>query len=87
MTLRSAIPRESVSRQPRCADTDGFSPHAAVRVKAHDRNRLEPLRRYITRPALSDERVQLNAAGQAALVPRPRPHLISLVSASLPCAK
>lgn len=57
----------------------------------------------ITRPALSDERVQLNAAGQvglrlktpwcdgtthlefmqrlAALIPRPRLHLISLVSA------
>ena len=75
----------------------------AVRVEAHDRKRLEQLCRYITRPALSDERVQLNAAGQvelklktpwrdgtthlvmsplefmqrlAALVPRPRLHLI-----------
>jgi hypothetical protein len=64
--------------------------------------------RYITRPALSDERVQLTAAGQvglrlktpwrdgtthlvmsplefmqrlAALVPRPRLHLMRLVSA------
>jgi len=70
--------------------------------------RLRGLCRYITRPALSDERVQLNAAGQvelklktpwrdgtthlvmsplefmqrlAALVPRPRLHLTSLVSA------
>ena len=86
----------------------GFNLHAAVRVEAHDRKRLEQLCRYITRPALSDERVQLNAAGQvelklktpwrdgtthlvmsplefmqrlAALVPRPRLHLISLVSA------
>jgi hypothetical protein len=77
--------------------------HAAVRVESHDRKRLEQLCRYITRPALSDERVQLNAAGQvelklkapwrdgtthlimtplefmqrlAALVPRPRLHLI-----------
>jgi hypothetical protein len=75
-----------------------------VRVEAHDRRRLEQLCRYITRPALSDERVQLNAAGQvelklntpwrdgttqlvmsplefmqrvAALVPRPRLHLIT----------
>jgi hypothetical protein len=67
------------------------------------RKRLEQPCRYITRPALSDERVQLNAAGQlelklktpwrdgtthlamsplefmqrlAALVPRPRLHLI-----------
>jgi hypothetical protein len=36
-------------------------------VEAHDRKRLEQLCRCITRPALSDERVQLNAAGQVAL--------------------
>ncbi len=53
--------------QPLCADIDGFSLHAAVRVEAHDRKRLEQLCRYITRPALSDERVQLNAAGQVEL--------------------
>jgi Putative transposase len=103
LTLRGATPRESAARQPLCADIDGFSLHAAVRVEAHDRKRLEQLCRYITRPALSDERVQLNAAGQvelklktpwrdgtthlvmsplefmqrlAALVPRPRLHLI-----------
>ena len=46
---------------------DGFSLNAAVRVEAHDRKRLEQLCRYITRPALSDERVQLNAAGQVEL--------------------
>jgi hypothetical protein len=56
-----------VSRQPLCADIDGFSLHAAVRVEAHDRKRLEQLCRYITRPALSDERVQINAAGQVEL--------------------
>ena len=36
---------------------DGFSLHAAVRVEAHDRKRLERLCRYATRPALSDEHV------------------------------
>ncbi|MFN8874537.1 MAG: transposase [Brevundimonas sp.] len=40
---------------------------AAVRVEAHDRKRLEQLCRFITRPALSDERVRLNTAGQVAL--------------------
>ena len=72
------------------------------------RQALEQLWRYITRPALANERVQTNAAGQvvlklktpwrdgtthlvmsplefmqrlAALVPRPRLHLIRLVSA------
>ncbi len=103
LTLRGAMPRETTARQALCADIDGFSLHAAVRVEAHDRKRLEQLCRYITRPALSDERVQINAAGQlelklktawrdgtthlvmsplefmqrlAALVPRPRLHLI-----------
>jgi hypothetical protein len=35
-----------------CADIDGFSLHAAVRVEGHDRKRLDPLCRYLTRPAL-----------------------------------
>jgi hypothetical protein len=38
-----------------------------VRVEAPDRKRLEQLCRYITRPALSDERVRLNDAGQVEL--------------------
>ena len=66
-TLRGAMPREATARQPLCADIDGFSLHAAVRVEANDRTRLEQLCRYITRPALSGERVQLNAAGQVVL--------------------
>ncbi len=67
LTLRGATPREAPVCQPLCADIDGFSLLAAVRVEANDRRRLEQLCRYITRPALSDERVQLNAAGQVAL--------------------
>jgi hypothetical protein len=63
LTLRGAMPREGTARQPLCADIDGFSLHAAVRVEAHDRKRLEQLCRDITRPALSDERVQFSAAG------------------------
>ena len=81
----------------------GFSLHTAVRCGADDRQTLEQLCRYITRPALANERVQTNAAGQvvlklktpwrnvtthlvlsplelthrlAALVPKPRLHLI-----------
>jgi hypothetical protein len=114
LTLRGAMPREATLRQPLCADIDGFSLHTAVRVEAHDRRRLEQLCRYITRPALSDERVQLNAAGQvelklktpwrdgtthlvmsplefmqrlAALVPRPRLHLIRFHGVLAPNAK
>jgi hypothetical protein len=61
------MPREAAARQRLCADIDGFSLHAAVRVEAHDRKRLERLCRYVTRPALSEERIQVNAAGQAQL--------------------
>ncbi len=61
LTLRGAMPRENRVRQPLCADIDGFSLHAAVRIQAHDRRRLEQLCRYITRLALSDERVQFDA--------------------------
>jgi len=33
LTLRGAMPQEATSRQPLCADIDGFSLHAAVRGK------------------------------------------------------
>ena len=65
--LATRIERETTTRQPLCANIDGFSLYAAVRVEAHDRKRLEQLCRYITRQALSDERVQLSAAGQVEL--------------------
>ena len=78
-----------------------------MRCGADDRQALEQLCRYITRPALANERVQTNAAGQvvlklktpwrdgtthlvmsplefmqrlAALVPRPRLHLIRFLA-------
>ena len=103
LTLRGAMAREGMAHELLCCDIDGFSLHAGVRVEVHKRKRLEQLCRYITRPALADERVQLNDAGQvelklkapwrdgtthlvmsplefmqrlAALVPRPRLHLI-----------
>jgi hypothetical protein len=114
LTLRGAMAREGMAHELLWCDIDGFSLHAAVRVEAHERKRLEPLCRYITRPALSDERVQLNAAGQvelklktpwrdgtthlvmsplefmqrlAALVPRPRLHLIRFHGVLAPNAK
>jgi hypothetical protein len=114
LTLRGATPRDTPARQTLCADIDSFSLHAAVRVEAHDRKRLEQLCRYITRPAQSEERVQLYAAGQvelklktpsrdgtthlvmsplefmqrlAALVPRPRLHLIRFHGVLAPNAR
>lgn len=97
------MPRDMDIKQNLYADNNGFNLHAAVRCASDDRLGLEQLCRYITRPALANERVQINAAGQvvvklktawrdgtthlvmsplgfmqclAALVPRPRLHLI-----------
>jgi hypothetical protein len=108
LAVQGAMPRDADFKQHLCADINGFSLHAAVRCGADGRQALEQLCRYITRPALANERVQTNAAGQvvlklktawrdgtthlimsplefmqrlAALVPRPRLHLIRLVSA------
>ena len=86
-----------------CAEAHGFSLHAGVRCGEHERVRLERLCRYITRPAIANERPGCNGKGEgvlqlkspwrvgtthlrmsplefmqrlAALVPRPRLHLI-----------
>ena len=67
LTVQGTMPRETDFKQNLCADIDGFSLHAAVRCGADDRQALEQLCRYITRPALADERVQTNAAGQVVL--------------------
>ena len=61
------MPRDGDFKQTLCADSNGFSLHAAVRCAADDRQALEQLCRTITRPALANERVQTNAAGQVVL--------------------
>ncbi len=45
----------------------GFSLHAGVAVRANQRNKRERLCRYITRPAIVNERLKRNRAGQLAL--------------------
>ena len=92
----------------------GFSLHAAVRWRADQRKELEQLYRYITRPAIANERLKRNRTGQvvlqlkspykdgtthvvmeplefmerlAALVPRPRLHLIRFYGVLAPNAK
>ena len=67
LTLQGACPGRRTSSRTLCADINGFSLHAAVRCGADDRQALEQLCRYITRPALANERVQTNAAGQVVL--------------------
>jgi hypothetical protein len=51
-----------------CAELDGFTLHAAVRVDgSRDRDRLEHLCRYVTRPALSSKRLSLGDQGRVVL--------------------
>jgi hypothetical protein len=42
----------------------GFSLRAGVAAKAHERNKLERLCRYISRPAVSEKRLSLTAQGK-----------------------
>ncbi len=42
---------------------DGFSLHAGVACKAHERKKLERLCRYITRPAVAEKRLSLSRNG------------------------
>ena len=62
LTVQGAMPRDADLKQRLCADIDGFSLHAAVRCATNDRQALEQLCRYITRPALANERVQTISA-------------------------
>ena len=65
--MQGAMPRDAARDQDLCVDHQGFSLHAAVRCDADERQRLEQLCRYIARPALANERVQINVAGQVVL--------------------
>jgi hypothetical protein len=63
LTLQGVMPRQTDLKQTLCADNDGFSLNAAGSCAADDRQALEQPCRYITRPALPNERVQTNAVG------------------------
>ncbi len=51
---------------PQCAQSRGFSLHAATAVPAHDRDKLEKLIRYTARPPLATERLQVLPNSQLA---------------------
>ena len=114
LSLRYASRRAAPITQQLCANAHGFSLHAGVRCDADRRSELEQLCRYVTRPAIANERLSVNRAGQvmlklktpyrngtthivmspmefmqrlAALVPRPRLHLIRFHGVLAPNAK
>jgi Putative transposase len=65
--LQAIPPRLEQSAPPLYANLNGFSLHAAVRCRAGERQKLEHLCRYITRPALANGRLTCNPAGQVVL--------------------
>jgi len=114
LSLRTVPTQEAPPTPGRCVNEQGFSLHAEVCCAAHQRKKLEHLCRYITRPAIANERLALNRAGQvvltlktpyregtthivmsplefiqrlAALVPRPRLHLIRFHGVLAPNAR
>ena len=67
LSLQTVPSQAADSTQPGCLNAHGFSLHAAVRCGAHRRKELERLCRYITRPAIANERLKRNPAGQVVL--------------------
>ena len=66
---RKALTLHTVSSKPPADNScipqlSGFSLHAGTRCRAHERDSLERLCRYIARPALSNERLSVNDRGQ-----------------------
>ncbi|MGH2524119.1 MAG: transposase [Anaerolineales bacterium] len=65
--MQTVPTREPPLTLVRCTNEQGFSLHAAVCCAAHQREKREHLCRYITCPAIANERLALNRAGQVVL--------------------
>jgi hypothetical protein len=64
---RDPVTPAVTASSPLQAHLDGFDLHAAVAVPAGDRARLERLCRYVLRPPLAQERLELSADGKVLL--------------------
>jgi hypothetical protein len=63
-TLQTLPPDEDESGgSDRVAKEAGFSLHAGVSTEAHQRDKLERLCRYVTRPAVSERRLAITSNG------------------------
>jgi hypothetical protein len=67
LSLQSLPSADKTSEPGLCAKLHGFTLHAAVRWGADQRQQLEHLCRYITRPAIANERLKRNRARQVVL--------------------
>ena len=78
MFTLQTVPAGTASIDGKLARAAGFSLHAGVASEAHEREKLERLCRYITRPAVSAERLSLTAQGNIRY---------RLVAPAHPCAR
>lgn len=64
-TLQTLPPCEPEDRwSGSLGQVEGFSLHAGVATRGHDRRKLERLCRYIARPAVSERRLSLTPSGR-----------------------
>jgi hypothetical protein len=63
-TLKNPALAKPIAPKAFTINRDGFSLNAAVSCQPHQRQRIERLCRYITRPPVCLERLSVNAAGQ-----------------------
>ena len=61
LTLQTLPAKEDTLGSDRVAQVSGFSLHAGLATEAYQRNKLERLCCYITRPAVSEKRLTLTA--------------------------
>ena len=61
--LKSVTDTDHSATKGLVAKNSGFSLHAGVATKAHERDRLEKICRYIARPAVSEERLSMDDYG------------------------
>ena len=62
--MQTLPPQTNEPLTTRVAKVAGFSLHAGVMAEAHQRDKLERLCRYISRPAVSEKRLALTSNGQ-----------------------
>ena len=64
LVLRSVPETDHTEVKGLVVKESGFSLHAGVECQSHEREKLERLCRYVTRPAIAEERLSMSARGK-----------------------
>ena len=63
MFTLQTLPAEPDAPRPEVAESSGFSLHAGIAAKASQRDKIERLARYVSRPPVATERLSLTRGG------------------------